>query len=172
MSDPQATNVGKSGKKSLRTRWLNFQVHHPILRWKVTPPPGSYRRGGGALGTPGASRLPTMASCDTPRAPLCWERLRKGCPKLATAANGLIFERMASDGKKSNLVHHCRLCACLGGTPLGGGLRPPPLGARGSPAAPEAVATASGGGCPTGWRPKAAPQRCPPWSDPQATKVV
>ena len=114
------------------------------------------------MGTPGASRLPTMASCDTPRAPLCWERLRKGCPKLATAANGLIFERMASDGKKSNLVHHCRLCACLGGTPPGGGLRPPPLGARGSPAAPEAVATASGGGCPTGWRPKDAPPTVSP----------
>ena len=57
---------------------------------------------------------------------LCWERLRQGCTKLESAAKGVIFERMASDGKKINLDHICILRACLGGTRPGGGLRPPP----------------------------------------------
>ena len=56
----------------------------------------------------------------------CWERLRQGCTKLENAAHALIFELMASDGKKINLDHICILRACLGGTRPGGGLRPPP----------------------------------------------
>ena len=51
-------------------------------------------------------------------------RLREGCPELENAVNAAIPERTASDVKNLNLSHICRLRACLGGTPPGGGLRP------------------------------------------------
>ena len=66
-----------------------------------------------------------------PGPPLCWERLRQGCTKLENAADAVIFERMAPDGKKINLDHICRLRACLGGTRPGGRPSAAPLGAEG-----------------------------------------
>ena len=69
----------------------------------------------------------TMAAVALDNGPRrCWVRLGQGCTKLESAATGVIFERMASDGKKINLDHICILRACLGGTRPGGGLRPPP----------------------------------------------
>ena len=96
------------------------------------PPPG---------GVPPLPRPPTLAPVMLQGPPLCWERLRQGCTKLENAAHAVIFERMASDGKKINLDHIRRLRACLGGTRPGGGLRPRPPGSPGILCCPETPKT-------------------------------
>ena len=72
------------------------------------------------------------ASCDPlhgqnlPKRAPAWEMAPRNSPKARpNAVNAVISERMAPDGKNLHLSPICRLCACLGGTPLGGGLRPP-----------------------------------------------
>ena len=68
-----------------------------------------------------------LAAQNVPKQALGWKNvLGNGHTALDNAVNTAISARMASDGKKYNLVHHCRLGASLGGTSLGGGLRPPP----------------------------------------------
>ena len=68
-----------------------------------------------------------LAAQNVPKQALAWKKvLRNRHTALENAVNTAISARMASDGKKYNLVHHCRLGASLGGTSLGGGLRPPP----------------------------------------------
>ena len=103
--------------------------------------------------------IPRMGPLGPPRArlggsPGKW-RLREGCPELESAANAAILERMTSDGKSCNLLHICRLRACLGGTRPGGGLRPPPwegqplpwasCGAQGAQGAPRVSSLANYG---------------------------
>ena len=99
-----------------------------------------YRPAPARGGTP-LPRPPTLAPVMPQGPPLCWERLRQGCTKLENAAHAVIFERMASDGKKINLDHIRRLRACLGGTRPGGGLRPRPPGSPGILCCPETPKT-------------------------------
>ena len=80
--------------------------------------------GGFRLPPPGCEPL---AAQNVPKRASAWKKVPRDRHRaLENAVNAAISARMASECKKSNLVHICRLGASLGGTSLCGSLRPPP----------------------------------------------